>query len=233
MRIAASVDGARLIVELVMRGERGAQRSAGIARRGLNPDVLEMAVAQHLAVGHAVQRDAAGQAEIRHAGFGRERSREPKDHFFERRLDGCRDVHVLLRQRFGRLARRQAEQAMKARVGHRQAGAVIEIIQIQMEGAVGLHVDQVIEDLFGELWLAIGRQAHQLVLARIHLEAGVISERRIEQPERMRKVDFLQDFEPIAAAVSHRSCGPFADAIHGQDRRPPRTAKERRRWRRG
>ena len=34
--------------------QRGAQCAAGVARRGLNPDVVEPAVAQYLAVGHAV-----------------------------------------------------------------------------------------------------------------------------------------------------------------------------------
>ncbi len=87
-----------------------------------------------------------------------------------------------------------------------------------MKRAVRFHVDQMIEDLLGELWLAIGRQAHELVLARIDLESGVISKRRIEQPERMREVDFLEDFELVAAAVRDRGCGPFADAVHGQHR---------------
>ena len=53
------------------RPERRAERAAGIAGRRLDPDVVERALAQQLAVGHAVQRDAAGQAEIARAGFAR------------------------------------------------------------------------------------------------------------------------------------------------------------------
>ena len=58
-------------LELVIGGERRAERAAGIAGRRLNPDVVELAVAQHLAVGHAVERDAAGEAQILRAGLGR------------------------------------------------------------------------------------------------------------------------------------------------------------------
>ena len=52
-----------------MCGQRRAQRAARIARRRLNPHVLEVAVAQDFAVGHAVQRYASGQAKIGDAGF--------------------------------------------------------------------------------------------------------------------------------------------------------------------
>ncbi len=49
---------------MMIGGERRAQRAAGVARRRLNPDVVEAAVAQDLAVGDAIERDAAGEAEI-------------------------------------------------------------------------------------------------------------------------------------------------------------------------
>ena len=45
-------------------GQRRAHRPAGIAGSGLNPDSPESAVAQNFSVGDAVQRDAAGQAEV-------------------------------------------------------------------------------------------------------------------------------------------------------------------------
>jgi len=48
--------------------KRRADRAAGVARRGLDPDIVELAVAQHLAIGDAVQRDAAREAEIARAG---------------------------------------------------------------------------------------------------------------------------------------------------------------------
>ena len=50
------------------RHERGSQRPARVAGRGLDPDVVEDPFAQEDAVGHAVQGHAAGQAEVALAG---------------------------------------------------------------------------------------------------------------------------------------------------------------------
>ena len=61
----AVVRHARSLPQMQMIGrQRRAQRAAGIAGRRLDPDVVENAVAQHLAVGDAVERDAAGEAQI-------------------------------------------------------------------------------------------------------------------------------------------------------------------------
>ena len=54
--------------------EGHAERPAGIAGRGLDPDLLERAFAEDPAVGHAVQGDAAGQAEVRQARSWRGRA---------------------------------------------------------------------------------------------------------------------------------------------------------------
>ena len=48
----------------VIRNQRCAQRPAGVAGGGLNPDVLELAVAQYLAIRDAIERDTSGKAEI-------------------------------------------------------------------------------------------------------------------------------------------------------------------------
>ena len=61
----------RLALEQVVGGERGAERAAGVARRRLDPDALERAVAQDLAVGDAVERDAAGEAQVLLPGLAR------------------------------------------------------------------------------------------------------------------------------------------------------------------
>ena len=49
---------------LVVGGECCADCPPGITRRRLNPDALEGTVAQNLAVGDAIERDAAGKTQI-------------------------------------------------------------------------------------------------------------------------------------------------------------------------
>ena len=111
----------------VIRRERGAERAAGIARGRLDPDALEFAVAQHLAVGHAVERHAAGEAQILRAGLACERARQAQHDFLRDRLDRGGEIHVALGQQLVGLARRRAEQAIELVVRHAQAGAIVEI----------------------------------------------------------------------------------------------------------
>ena len=55
---------ARLLQQLMPDEQRRAQRTAGVAGRRLNPDVVERPFAQQPAVGHAVERHATGQHEV-------------------------------------------------------------------------------------------------------------------------------------------------------------------------
>ena len=64
----ASARVAFAVQQLVMHEQRRAERAARVARRRGNPDVVENFLAQQNAVGNAVQRHAAGEAEIFRAG---------------------------------------------------------------------------------------------------------------------------------------------------------------------
>src|SRR5262249_20995951 len=57
------------------------------------------------------------------------------------------------------------------------------------------------------------------VFAGIDLETGVVGERRVQQAERMRKMDFPQDREVVSASQRGGRGGPLADAVHGEDQR--------------
>ena len=125
--------------------QRGAERAAGVARRRLDPDVLERPFAQQPAVGDAVERDAAGQHQVLHAGLAGAASRPMRSTTSSvTRLDAGRQIHVPLLERRLRLARRPAEQLVEPLVRHRQALAVVEVLHVQPEAAVGLEIDQVL-----------------------------------------------------------------------------------------
>jgi hypothetical protein len=53
---------------------------------------------------------------------------------------------------------------------------VIEVREIEADGAIRLYVDQVVQDLLFVFRLAVRRQAHDFVLTGIHFETGVVSE---------------------------------------------------------
>jgi hypothetical protein len=197
--------------------ERGADCTAGVPRRGLDPDVAERAVALDLAVGHAVERDAAREAKIGYAVFPRQRPGQAQQDLVRHGLNRGRNVHVKLGQRLGlRIARRLAEQTRESAVGHRQAGAIIKIRLIETKRSVFLQVHDLVEDHILEPRVAVRCKAHDLVFARVDLEARVIGESRVKQPERMREMQLLFDLEPVAASDGDRRRRPFADAVDGE-----------------
>ena len=81
------------------------------------------------------------------------------------------------------------------------------------------------------LGLPVGRQAHDFVLPGIDLEAGVVSKRRVQQPERMGKGDIPQGRELMVVPQPGRRRGPLAHAVHAQDGRRVEGGREERRRR--
>src|SRR5271170_3980366 len=124
-----------------------------------------------------------------------------------------------LRKQFLWFASRPPEQAVELAVGHREAGAVIEIFQVQSKRPVRLQIDQVIENLRRESRRSVGSEAHHFVLTGIHFEAGVVGKCRIEEAEGVREMDFLDDLQLVTTAERYGSRGPFAYTIHRQDQR--------------
>jgi hypothetical protein len=88
--------------------EGGSDRAAG---GRLNSDVLEAAVAKDLAIGDAIERHAAGKAEVFRSGLPGKVARQPQHGFIQHRLNRGRDIHVKGRQQLIRAAHRRTEQS--------------------------------------------------------------------------------------------------------------------------
>src|SRR6185312_4833058 len=144
--VAGVAGDARPIEKEVIGAECGADRAAGIARSRLNPDLLEGAVAQHLAVGDAVERDAAGKAEIGDAGLARLRTRDTQHDLLGNRLQRRGDIHVEVVEPLRRLSRWAAEQRVEAPVRHFEAGAIVKTAKVEAKRAVLLEIDDMGED---------------------------------------------------------------------------------------
>ena len=201
-------------------GVGGAERAARVAGRRLHPQVAKGAVAQHLAVGHAVERHAAGHAQVGNGVFGRQRPGHAQHRLLGHRLDRGGQVHVeLLERLLVGAARRPAEQLGEAAVGHGQPGGVVEIALVEPVGAVRLEVHQRVEDQVLEARLTVGREPHDLVLAAVDPEARVIGEGRVEQPQRMGKAQLLDHLERRAPADGDRRRRPFPDPVQRQHQR--------------
>ena len=124
---------------------------------------------------------------------------------------------MTLRQFLFGLARRTTEQRVETPVRHRQPRAVVKILLAQAKRPVRFHIDQTIPDQTGVLGLPVWGQAHQLVLAGVHPEAGVVSKCRVQQSQRMREMNLPQHLQLLPLPQRHRSRGPFPHPVHGQD----------------
>ena len=194
------------------------ERTARIACCRLNPDVSERSLSQQSAVADTVQRHTACEAQILRAGLLVDRARHAQHDLFAHNLDRAREVHFPLRELRLRDPRRPAEQAVESAIRHGEAGEVIEVPLVQRERAVLTQVDELAIDRIHIFWLAIGSQAHELVLARIDLETGVIGECGVEQPQGIGPAQFLQQFDVCVATHAKRSRRPFPHAVDRQDR---------------
>ena len=86
----------RLIEEVVPGEQSRSERSAGVARRRLNPNVVERAFPQNATVSDTIQSDAARQTKIARLRYGMSMTRHPQHHFLRHRLQGTGHIHVPL-----------------------------------------------------------------------------------------------------------------------------------------
>ena len=199
--------------------QRDAHGAAGITCRGLNPDLIEHLLAHDPPVAHAVERDAAGQAQVAHAGLLPREARCLEHHLFGDLLDRSREIHLALRQLRLGLPCRALEEPFERGTRHRQPGGVREVLHVHPQAAVVTNLEQVVLDGLDVLRLAVRGEAHHFVLAGVDLEAREIRKRRIEQPERMRKPQLADELDFVAPADADRRGGPLAHAVHGDDGR--------------
>ena len=179
---------------------RDAQRPTRVTRSGLDPQSFERPFPQQPPVPHAVQRHATRETQVVEPGLAVDGARHAQHHFLAYDLNRAREVHLALRQLALRYAGRTAEQAIERAVRHREAGEIVEVLLVKRERAVFPQVDELGEDHVDVLRLAVRREPHHLVLARIHLEAGVIRERGVQEAQRVGPMELLQDLDVAPAA---------------------------------
>ena len=100
---------ARFLQQLMPHEPGRSERSARVAGRGLDPNIVERPFAQQPPIGHAIQGNAAGQHQISLHRFFMQIAAEPQHHVFRHHLDACRQIHVPLQQVGFRRSRRPAE----------------------------------------------------------------------------------------------------------------------------
>jgi len=94
------------------------QRPAGVAGCGLHPDIFEFGFPGNPSVADAVERYAAGQNQIFHAGLPIYVPHHSQHDFFGDSLNRGGDVHILLIERGFRPAGRKTKQGLEFGTDH-------------------------------------------------------------------------------------------------------------------
>ena len=122
---------------------------------------------------------------------------------------------------------RKAEKRLPlAVVHHAQARRIAKPSGIEPERAVVVDPHQAAADQIEVVRhrfrarTPVGRQSHQLVLARVDLEAQPVGESRIQQSQRMREVQLAQQPDMAPLTVAERGRGPLPHSVNGQNGRP-------------
>ncbi len=224
----------------VIAPERRAERAARVARRRLDVHLLERALPEDAAVGHAVERDAAGHAEARQARPAVYVARHPEDDLLDDRLDARRQIGVVLvplrlrrvirsaraevrgvpaggrEERRRRVARRAEELDEPVAVRALRRPVELEVAHVELEAAVVRRPDQ-LPHAVDVPRRPEGRHPHDLVLTLVDLEAEERGEGAVEEPQRVREPDLLQQGELGAAPDPDGGRRPLPDPVHGED----------------
>jgi hypothetical protein len=199
--------------------ESCAQCSSSIPGRWLNPNVLEGSFAKNAAVAHAVECHSARQHQIFMPRQLMCVTHHPQHNFFRHFLDRRGNIHMLLSERRFRPTARQTKELLELSTGHYVRTAVGKIVHIQPKRAILFEIQQFRHNFIIVDRLAVRSQPHQLVLARINAETDKIGERRIEQPQRMRKSQLLQHLDAVFFTDADARRRPFPHAVHRQNGR--------------
>jgi len=124
-----------------------------------------------------------------------------------------------------RLARRPEHVDEFLREGARGGQVIFKIIEVEGERAIGGAAEDA-PDLVEVARLAVGGEAHHLVLALVDGKAEEGGEGRVEHSQRMREAQLARKLDAAAAGFVHlpaaeRERGPLADAVGGEDGRAP------------
>src|SRR5262249_10832851 len=138
---------------------------------------------------------------------------------FRNLLNASGKVQFVLGQLGLRLARRSSEQTFEGWIGHPERVGIAEEILIESQASIFADVNELFLDHRNVFRLAVGREAHDLVLPAIDLETCVISKSAVEQAKAVRETEFFQQRDLPASPKADRTSRPLSHTVHCQDGR--------------
>jgi len=196
-----------------MHDKGSADRGACIVRRGGYEHIGEAARLPDLLIGHAIERDAAGKAQIveRHLAF---EAPDQRQHRCVRGLLQRRCDIGMSRLKLRVHVSRRTQQALHSvRLDRLKAGR-LRVDCIILLADANDRLELAAEDL----GIAVSCQAHNL-RGIVGLEAEIPADHLPDEAERVREFECFELLDTLTGALRQRRAGRFADAVDGEDRR--------------
>lgn len=226
-------------LDLARDDESSADGPARIAGGSGKIHLLERGAMIYPAVGDGIHGATAREGEVGALVLGVNGVQEGKEGFLVHGLDRAGDVLVFLFERFLLFAggaeqffegwtveRTPVRRAIVPVVGDVFV-VVAEEFEVEPECAVFLEDDDLTHGLEKPRF-AVGSQAHHFVFIAVMRKPDELSQRRVKDTKRVRKVDAVIDFDVVAAAHPPSGAGEVAKAIDREaDRFGERRNKER------
>ena len=136
---------------------RDSQRTSGVARGRLDPDLLEWPFTQDASVADAIERHTTREAEAIESGLLVRRPHHPQHDFFTHFLNRPGEIHLALGELGFRLTRRPVKEGFELPVGHGQTGEGTGITKKigAMAVVANLHDKRIVQLTDGELFHTI------------------------------------------------------------------------------
>ena len=226
---------ARPSEKLVPHVKRRAHRQSPIARRGLYIDLFERRLIENLSIGHTVERHSARQTHGSQACALGQPPQHPEIHLFEPRLQRRSQIAVAILERRFRIARGPQPLRHRLRIHpperrglvsfrptHLRTCAVVnEVMEAETKRGIiraPVRAHNVSENI-ELLGLPVGGETHHLVLVAEFQEAEILCQRRVIQPERMRKRHGTLNFHARPCARPPHCAGEITQSVGGEKRR--------------
>src|SRR3989338_5273003 len=116
-----------------------------------------------------------------------------------------------------RPARRAAEKLLKALIDRVQTPAITEVVHVHPVRSILFQIDKMVQDRLGVDGLPVRRQSHQFILAGIDPKTKIVGKRRVQEPERVRKMDLRVDLHAVSLPGTKACRRPLSHAVDGEE----------------
>ena len=196
-----------------------AERRPGVGGARRHPEALDVRVLEDLGIGDAIERHAAGHAQVARRVLLQQRAHHMQDDLLRHRLERKGHIAMPVGERLvGRARRPERGNELALEGPQLSEGIIAEIGHVDGIAAIRRRADDVAETL-DEGVLAECRERHHLAFVAETGKTQILGHERIDEPGRVHDVGRPDALQPVAAAHIRAARAFVAVAVHDHNQR--------------